>query len=319
MKKTAVVLLNLGGPTSVEGIYPFLFSLFYDKNILTFPNPLRYVLAKLIAKRRFPEAQHIYAQLGGKSPLLENTKAQAQALEKKLGNNVRVFVAMRHAPPFAKEVLQDIKKYAPDEIVLLPLYPQYSRTTTGSAFEEWEKLLGNLTFSTQIISSYPVLEGFLEALQELTLPLYADVKNHGIPRVLLTAHGLPEKFIHKGDPYQAQVMKTAHTLSKKLSFLEESPVLCYQSRVGPLKWIGPSLESEIEKASRERRPILVVPISFVSEHSETLVELDITMKNLAIEKGCPYYARVPTVGTHPLFIIGLASLAREVVPCVRGR
>jgi ferrochelatase len=313
MKKTAVILLNLGGPTSVKEIYPFLFNLFYDKNILTFPNPFRYILAKLIAKRRFPEAQHIYAQLGGKSPLLENTKAQAKALQKELGKNVQIFVAMRHATPYAKDVLQDIQKYTPHEIVLLPLYPQYSHTTTGSAFEEWKKLLRKETIPTHFISSYPVLEGFLEVLKDLTLPLYQDVKNYGNPRVLFTAHGLPEKFICKGDPYQSQVTETANAFAKKLSFLEESPILCYQSRVGPLKWIGPSLESEIEKASVERRPILVVPISFVSEHSETLVELDITMRDLALSKGCPCYARVPTVGTHPLFIQGLVGLVRLAV------
>lgn len=311
MKKIAVILLNLGGPTSPEEIYPFLFSLFYDKTILTLPNPLRYGLAKFIAKRRLPEARHIYAQLGGRSPLLENTKSQAQALEEELKGKARVFVSMRHAPPFAKDVLQDIKCYAPDEIVLLPLYPQYSHTTTGSAFSQWQKLLDGRKAPFRFISSYPVLGEFLEALHDLTLPLYEKVKKYGTPRVLFTAHGLPEKFILKGDPYQAQVMETANALSKKLTFFEEAPIVCYQSRVGPLKWIGPSLESEIEKAAFLRRPLLIIPISFVSEHSETLVELDIIMKNLAIEKGCPYYARVPTVGTHPLFIRGLASLVKK--------
>lgn len=308
MKKTAVVLFNLGGPASEKDIYPFLFNLFYDPAILSLPNPLRYILAKAISKRRLSKAKSIYAQLGGGSPLLENTQAQAAALEQELGKDYRVFVSMRYTAPFASDVVKDVKAYAPNEVVLLPLYPQYSTTTTDSSFKAWGKATEGWQVPLRFISSYPTQNGFLKALRDLILPLYEKAQRHGSPRILLTAHGLPEKIIKKGDPYQNQVEKTAEELVKKLSLTEV--VLCYQSRVGPLKWIGPSIEEEIIKASRLKRPLVIVPLSFVSEHSETLVELDITLKNLAFREGCPAYERVPTVQTHPFFIQGLASLVK---------
>jgi protoporphyrin/coproporphyrin ferrochelatase len=310
-KRTAVILLNLGGPSSPEEIYPFLWSLFYDKAILSLPNPFRYLLATLISKRRLPEARHIYAQLGGRSPLLPNTVAQAEALEKVLGKEYRVFVAMRHASPQTEEVFQHVKAYAPSQIILLPLYPQFSSTTTQSSFDAWKKVSERGKVLTHCIPSYSTQEGFLGALKELTLPTIQEAHHHGLPRVLLTAHGLPEKIIRRGDPYQTQVEETAIKLKKMIGLKDE--ILCYQSRVGPLRWLEPSLESEIVKAAHERRPLVVVPISFVSEHSETLVELDITLKELALKEGCPFYGRVPTVGIHPLFIQGLAQLVRETL------
>lgn len=303
-KKTSVILFNLGGPLSEKGIYPFLFSLFYDPAILTLPNPFRYVLASLIARLRLPKARDIYAHLGGRSPLLQNTVAQALALEKKLGKDFRVFVVMRHAPPFASEVLKEVRAYEPDEVVLLPLYPHYSSTTTESSLKDWKRASRGWAVPTRVVASYPIQEDFLKALQDLMRPFYEKAKAYGRPQVLLTAHGLPEKTIKKGDPYQRHVEQTVEKLS-----LPEA-ILCYQSRVGPLKWIGPSLEEEILKASRCGRPLVVVPLSFVSEHSETLVELDITLRDLALREGCPAYERVPTLQTHPLFIKALASLVQ---------
>lgn len=310
MAKTAVVLLNLGGPLSQEEIKPFLFSLFSDPAILTFPNPFRYILASLITRKRLKEAQHIYAQLGGGSPLLKNTESQATALENELGEGYKVFIAMRHAAPLTHETFQKAKAYNPDEIVLLPLYPHYSTTTTESSFKEWKRVSKGYPTPTHFIHSYPAQKGFVEALADLTHPHYEKAKHFGIPRVLLTAHGLPEKIIQKGDPYQQQVETTAFEFTKKMGFSKEDTTLCYQSRVGPLKWIGPYTEEEIVRASLDKRPLVVVPISFVSEHSETLVELDITYRELALQNGCPAYHRVETVQTHPLFIKGLASLVR---------
>jgi ferrochelatase len=168
-----------------------------------------------------------------------------------------------------------------------------------------------LRWPTTFVPSYPSQKGFVEAIAELTSPLYEKAKQFGVPRVLLTAHGLPEKIIKKGDPYQKQVETTARDFVEKMGLPKKETVLCYQSRVGPLRWIGPSLEEEVIKASQEKRPLVVVPISFVSEHSETLVELDITTQNLALEKGCPAYFRVKTVQTHPLFIQGLAFLVKR--------
>lgn len=295
----------------MEEVKPFLFSLFYDPAIITFPNPLRYVLAHFISKRRLKEALHIYSLLGGSSPLLKNTRAQATALEKELGEGYRVFVSMRHASPLIKETFQEVMHYGPDEIILLPLYPQYSTTTTGSAFNIWQKILKNEAITTRSIHSYPIEEGFLETLKEKTLFHYHMAQKQGIPRVLLTAHSLPEKIIKNGDPYQGQVEETAQRLVEYLNIPDLDVVLCYQSRVGPLKWIGPQLIEEIVAASRAGRPLVVVPLSFVSEHSETLVELDITYRHLALAQGCPAYHRVETVQTHPLFIKGLARLVQK--------
>ena len=310
MKKTAVVLLNLGGPSSQEEVKPFLFSLFSDPAIITLPNPFRYVLARLVTRGRLKEARHIYSLLGGGSPLLKNTQAQAQALEAELGNGFRVFVAMRHANPLTEQTIQEVEAYGPEEVVLLPLYPQYSTTTTESSFKAWKKASQNWKVSTQSVPFYPGEDGFIEAMKELTLPQYGLAQKVGAPKILMTAHGLPEKVIKRGDPYQSQVEETARKLIEKLEIASLDSTLCYQSRVGPLKWIGPSTEEEIVKASQEKRPLVVIPLSFVSEHSETLVELDITYRNLALEMGCPAYYRVQTVQTHPSFIGGLATLVK---------
>ena len=308
MKKTAVVLFNLGGPSSQEEIGSFLFNLFYDPAILTLPNPFRYLLAKIIAKKRLKKAKGIYSLLGGGSPLLKNTQVQALALERELGQDYKVFVGMRYAPPLIEDVWRKVKAFSPREIILLPLYPQFSTATTGSSLKAWKKISKDNSLPTHVIPFYPTENGFLGALKERTLFHYHKAKEAGHPKVLLTAHGLPEKFIQKGDPYQKQVEETASSLVNALEITDLDYTLCYQSRVGPLKWTEPSLDEQILKASQERRSLVVVPISFVSEHSETLVELDILYRNEAYEKGCPSYHRVETVQTHPLFIKGLANL-----------
>lgn len=311
MKKTAIVLLNLGGPRSLKEVKPFLFSLFYDPAIISLPNPFRYVLSQFLARKRLKEAQHIYSLLGGGSPLFENTKAQATALASHLGQEYRVFVAMRHAAPLTHESVEDVKAYGPDEVVLLPLYPQYSTTTTESSFKAWKEATKGWNVPTSFISFYPTENGFIEALKDLTLQGYREAKKHGQPRILMTAHGLPEKIIRKGDPYQRQVEETVEALVRKLKIPSLDYVLCYQSRVGPLKWIGPYTDEEILAASRKKTPIVIVPLSFVSEHSETLVELDITYRELALQEGCPFYKRVNTVQTHPAFIQGLVNLVEK--------
>ncbi|MBX9620582.1 MAG: ferrochelatase [Alphaproteobacteria bacterium] len=308
MKKTAVVLFNLGGPSSQEGVKPFLFNLFYDPAILTLPNPFRYLLAKLISNKRLKKAKEIYSLLGGGSPLLKNTQTQALALERELGPGHRVFVAMRYAPPLIEDVWRKVDAFSPQKIILLPLYPQFSATTTGSSLKAWKKVSKGKSLPTHIVPFYPTEKGFLDALKERTIFHYQKAKKAGHPKVLLTAHGLPEKFIQNGDPYQKQVEETAHSLVNSLGITDLDYTLCYQSRVGPLKWTEPSLEEKILKASQESRPLVIVPISFVSEHSETLVELDIVYRNKAHENGCPSYHRVETVQTHPLFIKGLANL-----------
>lgn len=312
MKKTAVILMNLGGPSCQQEVYPFLWNLFYDPAILTLPNPLRYLFATLLARVRLQKALKIFDQLGGGSPLLPNTRDQAEALEKELGPCFRVFIAMRHAPPFSQETIQEVQAYGPDEIVLLPLYPQFSTTTTESSLKAWRKTTKGWVVPTYVINHYPTLGGFLDALEDLILPEVTKARSYdGDLQILFTAHGLPEKTIKQGDPYQSQVEETVRALTKKMNLSEDCFSLCYQSRVGPLKWIGPSLESEIKKAASKKRPLVVVSVSFVSEHSETLVELDMTLRDFALSEGCPFYGRVPTVQTHPSFIRGLADLVNR--------
>jgi ferrochelatase len=312
MSKTAVVLLNLGGPNSPEEIQPFLFSLFSDPAIIGLPQPFRGFLARFISSRRTPEASEIYGHLGGRSPLLANTQAQASALEARLGSGYRVFVAMRHGAPRTEEAVRLVEEYSPDRVILLPLYPQLSTTTTSSSFSEWHRLYRGQA-PVDEICCYPNARGFIKAYAELILRSYQRAEKYGKPRVLLTAHGLPQKTIKRGDPYQFQVEQTAAEIIKACGVQDMDVVVCYQSRVGPLKWIEPYTDVEIKRAAQEGKPLVIAPISFVSEHSETLVELDIEYKELADNHGCPAYERVPAVGTHPGFIGALAELVLSPV------
>ncbi len=308
--KTAVVLFNLGGPEKQEDVRAFLFNLFKDKAILNVPMGLRFMLAFLIALRREKEARKIYAAIGGGSPLLSNTKAQANALKKQLGDGYSVFISMRYWHPMARQVARDVAAYAPDHIVYLPLYPQYSRTTTRSSFQEFEK---QYPFpSIKKIDSYPALAGLVNAQADLIRPVYERVKHEAgkAPRLLFSAHGLPEKVVQAGDPYQEQVVETTRAVVAALAIPTLDWKNTFQSRVGPLKWIEPYTDVEIKQAGTERMPLVIVPISFVSEHSETLVEIDIHYRALAKKSGVPVFARVPAVGTHPEFIAGLAGLVK---------
>ncbi len=315
MKKTAVILFNLGGPCSLTEVQPFLFNLFNDPAILRVPQPFRFMLAKLISARRTPVAREIYAQLGGSSPILKNTQAQAQALEAVLNfrqaNPYKVFLTMRYAPPFALEVASAVKDYKPDHMILLPLYPQFSTTTTESSLKEWAqvaRMAGLKEHSTCICSPWPTEKGFINALTGMTRTAYEEAKRYGKPRVLFSAHGLPEKIVKTGDPYPAQCAETVEALRKSLALPDLDSVLCFQSRVGPLKWITPSTEEEVQRAGRDKVPLVIVPIAFVSDHSETLVEIEIELRAVATQTGVPFFARVPAVGTNPLFIEALADL-----------
>ncbi|MEM7170111.1 MAG: ferrochelatase [Pseudomonadota bacterium] len=322
-KKVAVVLLNLGGPDGPSAVEGFLFNLFNDKAIIGLPWPFRWLLAKVISKRRAPIAREIYQNLGGGSPLLPNTQAQAEALQDKLnrpgnGENLqaqefKVFIAMRYWHPFAEETVEDVQAFDPDHVVLLPLYPQYSTTTTASSLANWKKmaLRTGLKVPTWAICCYPTEEGFVSSIAELIAPRLKEAAQAGIPRLLFSAHGLPKKVIERGDPYQEQVEQTSLAVTDLLAQEDLDYVVCYQSRVGPLEWIGPSTEEEIERAGRDGRPLVVCPIAFVSEHSETLVELDIEYGELARSSGVPLYLRVPTVDTAEPFINGLACLVRD--------
>lgn len=317
-KKTAIILFNLGGPDTPEAVRPFLKNLFFDPAIIRVPRPLRWALSELISRKRAPTAQKIYEELGGKSPILENTHAQATALENTLRQHgdVRVFTVMRYWHPRAQDVARDVKEYAPDTIILLPLYPQYSTTTTASSFKEWRRaaeVAGLKNVPTRSVCCYPTQGDFIRAHAQLVRTYVDEASHHGSPRILFSAHGLPEKIVKGGDPYQWQVEQTTREILRELGGEGGIDyVNCYQSRVGPMKWIGPSTEDEILRAALEKRPIVLVPIAFVSEHSETLVELDIEYAELAHQNGLDKYYRVPTLSVHAQFIAGLADMCLKI-------
>jgi protoporphyrin/coproporphyrin ferrochelatase len=328
--KIGIVLFNLGGPDSLEAVEPFLENLFSDPAIISLPWIFRKPVAKLIARRRGPVAREIYEKLGGCSPILPQTERQARALEQVLharGHEARAVIAMRAWKPFSDEAAKELKAWEPEHVVLLPLYPQFSTTTTQSSLTEWKRATARnrLTTPQTHVCCYPWADGFIAAQAKLIVEAFAK-KRPGVDyRLLLSAHGLPKRVIAKGDPYQWQVEKTAVAIVDRLGIAGLDWNVCYQSRVGPLEWIGPATDSEIRRAGAEGKGLIVVPIAFVSEHSETLVELDMDYGKLARESGVPDYLRVPTVGTHPDFIAALADLVVEavagknIVTCGDGR
>jgi protoporphyrin/coproporphyrin ferrochelatase len=279
---------------------------------------LRLPLGRLIAGRRAPVARKIYDHLGGRSPIFEETRAQADALEKALNNDelqAKAFVAMRYWHPFSDGAVRAVKAFNPDRIVLLPLYPQYSTTTSGSSLKDWARAAkkAGLVKPTSRVCCYPGEPGFVAAAAANIGQAIIGASDKISYRLLLSAHGLPKRTVQKGDPYQWQVEQSAAAIVKELAMPGLEPIVCYQSRVGPLKWIGPSTDGEIIRAGQDGKGVIVAPIAFVSEHSETLVELDIEYRKLAREKDVPDYRRAATVGTHPDFIAGIAGLVRAAM------
>ena len=310
--KKAVILFNLGGPDKLENVQPFLFNLFNDPAILNLPSIIRYPLAKLIANRRAPIAKKIYKEIGGSSPILKLTEEQSSALEKNLNKNDNVseykcFVVMRCWHPRAENIIKQVINYNPDEVILMPLYPQYSAATSGSSIKEWRDICkkNNFKIKTSTICCYPTDENFVEAHKDEIVKKIDNLKNF---KLIFSAHGLPEKNIKKGDPYQWQVEQSVYKIVESLDLKNLDWILSYQSRVGPLKWIGPSTEDIIIENSKLGKHIVLVPIAFVSEHSETLVELDIEYKELAIKHGCKNYSRVPALGTNEKYIEAMSNL-----------
>jgi ferrochelatase len=316
--KLAVVLFNLGGPDSLEAVEPFLANLFSDPAILSVPSWMRRPLARMIAKKRGPVAREIYSRLGGRSPILEETRAQATALESVLrrdGEEALVFVAMRAWKPMSGETAEAVFSYQPDRIVLLPLYPQYSSTTTASSVAAWREAAARkgLAAKELRICCYPWEEGFVAALASRVRGALAQRTKAAEYRLIFSAHGLPQKTIASGDPYQWQVERTVEAVVRKAGIEKCDWRIAYQSRVGPLKWLEPATDAEIRKAGAERKGLIVVPVAFVSEHSETLVELDMDYRDLARNSGVLDYIRAPTVRIDEAFIGGLAALVRKAV------
>jgi len=276
---------------------------------------LRWMLAQLISRRRAPTARRIYEKLGGASPLLPNTKEQAAALaadlaERMPGHAVQCFIAMRYWHPLTEEAVDAVRDWGPDRILLLPLYPQYSTTTTASSVRQWHRMAARkgLDAPTAIVCCYPMLDGFVAAVAARVRDGLRTLGGDRVPRVLFSAHGLPEKIVARGDPYKFQVEQTAAAVVADLEGESFDWVVCYQSRVGPLAWIRPYTEDEIRRAGGDGVPLIVLPIAFVSEHSETLVELDIEYRKLAESVGVPGYYRAPTVGSEGGFIASLGAL-----------
>ena len=310
--KKAIILFNLGGPDKIESVEPFLFNLFYDPAILNLPTFLRYPLAKIISNRRAPVAKKIYQELGGSSPILKLTKEQSVALETRLNQNQTIdqykcFIVMRCWNPRAKDVINNVKLYSPEEVILMPLYPQYSAATSGSSIKEWKDVCkkDNYKVKTSTICCYPTDQNFINAHTKEIIKKIKNLKNF---KLIFSAHGLPEKNIKKGDPYQWQVEQSVERIIESLNNENLDWILSYQSRVGPLKWIGPSTEDIIVENSKLDKHIVLVPIAFVSEHSETLVELDIEYKELAEANGCKNYTRVPALGINEDFIKAMSEL-----------
>lgn len=331
MSHISVVLFNLGGPDSVAAIRPFLKNFFMDPFIISAPYPIRWLLSRYIAWKRGRiggPAGISYGMMGGKSPLLENSQKQADALctvlnQRQDGNYYTVHIAMRYWHPRAEDVARRVKLENPDQIILLPLYPQYSTTTTGSSVQEWKGIATKIGLSspTRTICCYPTLPGFIQAsIDHIKLvyeTLYTKNPNMRPPRILFSAHGLPTKIIQGGDPYQDQCEQTARALAKALgTALNVSNLdwqICYQSRVGPMSWIKPSTEDALRKAAQDQVAVVVYPHAFVSEHVETLVEIEHEYRDLACTLGVPGFARAGTVMTHPSFVQGLADLVVDAV------
>ncbi|KJV41379.1 ferrochelatase [Brevundimonas sp. KM4] len=318
-RRIAVVLFNLGGPDDQASVKPFLFNLFNDPAIIGLPGIFRTPLAKLIASRRETSAQANYALMGGGSPLLPETRRQAEALQAVLGarlggDEVKVFIAMRYWHPLTEETAAEVAAFGPDEVVLLPLYPQFSTTTTESSLKAWNAAYAGPGVS-RAVCCYPAATGWVEAQAKAIGEKLDEAVGQPV-RVLFSAHGIPETLVTgKGDPYQEQIETTVAAVVAAIE-AQRGPIdhaICYQSRVGPMKWLGPSTPEAIETAAKDGVGVVVTPIAFVSEHIETLVELDIEYGELAHEKGASPYLRAPAVGIAPLFIDALADAAVDAL------
>ena len=310
MRKTGVVLLSMGGPDSLEAVQPFLYNLFSDPEILRVPLPIRKPLAWLISVVRAKKTRHYYEHMGGKSPQREQAEDLAGKLQEKLGDAFKVVVAMRYWHPFTEEALEKLFQEDIGRIVLLPLYPQFSRTTTGSSFSEFERVY--------MRGDYPRVP-VLRVMSYHNHPLYIRAMVENIKRtvpedhfLLFTAHSLPEYVVKEGDPYKDQTEETVRLIMEH--FPGRPYALGYQSRVGPVKWIGPFLEEVLRDiVQRGVRKVALIPVSFVNEHSETLYELDVQMRKFAEELGIEEFVRVPTLRSDPAFVEALKTIVLEAL------
>lgn len=321
MEKIGVVLLNLGGPDSLDAVEPFLFNLFSDPDIIDFPGSFlfRKRLAKLISTRRSPGVIKQYEEIGGKSPLKDYTLQQAALLEEKLNERIpaKVYVAMRYWRPFTAEALDAIERDGIKKVILLPLYPQFSKATTTSSVKEWEKQLAKRGIDIE----YSLIEQYFD--HPIYIDAFVERVRQGLDRfpegvrcdvnILFSAHGTPMKLVRQGDPYSHQIAKTVAAIMERGAF-KQTHTLCYQSKVGPLKWLTPSTPDTIaDLAAKGVKHMLLVPVAFASDHLETLFELGIEYRRQAKERGVIQYEVTEGLNDSPKFIEALSQLVLERV------
>ena len=318
--RTAIVLFNLGGPDSLDAVEPFLFNLFADPDIIQLPLGflLQKPVARLISRRRTPEARHNYAAIGGSSPLLANTRAQATALQSALRadgiDTAEVFVCMRYWHPLTEAVVAELQQKGFEDVLLLPLYPQYSRTTTGSSVNAFQRACKKADYAPRVrlVRHWPTQPDYIAAIAADIEAAARALPEHDPARIelLFSAHGLPKKLVAQGDPYQREIEETFTAVRALLNWPRTT--LCYQSRVGPLEWLRPYTEDVIkEKAAAGCAQMLVYPIAFVSDHSETLYELGMQYAELAKGAGIAHYRVVPALNDRPALIRALVALVRQ--------
>ena len=317
--KLGVVLFQLGGPDSLEAIEPFLYNLFSDPDIIDFPfaRIARQPLARLISSRRARHVAHHYAEIGGKSPILEFTTRQAVALEALLARDfdARVVLAMRYWRPFTADAIRLLQEHAPEEIVLLPLYPQYSKTTTGSSLNEWRRRFSANGHGPRVrtIEHFYRDPAYLRAVVESIDRTLAEFDDPRAVDMIFSAHSVPQAVVDSGDPYQRHIEETVE-LVWRMGGWPGRRLLCYQSKVGASRWLRPSMHETIRSLAAEgRRHVLVAPISFVSDHVETLHEIDIEHREQARGLGIQDFRMVPGLNDAPAFIEALAGLVRASV------
>lgn len=317
---TAILLINLGGPDSLDAVEPFLYNLFSDPDIMGHNRLILKPLAKLISRRRAPLVKGFYSLIGGKSPIVELTECQGKALEKALSSYGRyqVFIAMRYWHPLIGETVQKILTLAPQEIIVLPLYPHYSVTTTGSSLNEfnraWRKS-GPKEIRVSMIKEWydhpSYIKAMCHSIEKALDSFKLDIRN---AHIVFSAHGIPLKFVEQGDPYAGQIERSVELIKGRLG-PEGNYHLCYQSRVGPLKWLGPYTEEVLKGLGKKKvKNVVLVPVSFVSDHLETLYEMDILYKEKAHEYGIPHFYRVPALNDYPLLIEALMEIVLQTCP-----
>jgi ferrochelatase len=316
-RRVGVVLFQLGGPDTLDAIEPFLFNLFCDPDIIDFPFARigRRPLAKLISSTRSRKVQHHYAVIGGGSPIRRYTELQAAALQQKLvddGLDARCFVAMRYWHPFTAEAVEQVRQAGCDEVVLLPLYPHYSSTTTGSSLNEWQRWFHD-DLPVRTVESFYRDPRYLDAVVEKVDEALQRFEDPGRPELVFSAHSVPLAVIERGDPYQRQIEESVELVMRRGGWVNRRR-LCYQSKVGASRWLQPSLHRTLHELADERvREVCIVPISFVSDHVETLAEINHEARHEAQQLGIPRFEMMAGLNDAPAFIAALAGLVHEAL------